>query len=177
MSKIEIAKKTDVDAVEAKVDSLHQVAKTGDYNDLNNKPSIPSKVEKTSELQNDSGFITAGDIPDVEVPTKNSQLENDKGYITSNDIPAPPSVPTKLSELENDKDFITANDIPSVDVPTKNSQLENDSGFITGVTASDVAASVGGMGGNNVEALIVELKSEIEALKALLEPEEPEVEG
>lgn len=35
---------------------------SGDYNDLANKPSIPSK---TSDLTNDSDFITSSDIPDV----------------------------------------------------------------------------------------------------------------
>ena len=35
--------------------SLHKVSKTGNYNDLLNKPNIPSK---TSDLTNDSGFIT-----------------------------------------------------------------------------------------------------------------------
>lgn len=34
---------------------LHKVSKTGDYGDLNNKPTIPAK---TSELTNDSGFTT-----------------------------------------------------------------------------------------------------------------------
>lgn len=38
---------------------------------------------KTSELANDSGFITQADVP-----TKTSELDNDSGFITSNDIPA-----------------------------------------------------------------------------------------
>ena len=33
---------------------------SGNYNDLTSKPTIPSKV---SELSNDSGFITSGDVP------------------------------------------------------------------------------------------------------------------
>ena len=36
--------------------NLHKVAKTGNYNDLNNKPTIPTA---TSGLTNDSGFITS----------------------------------------------------------------------------------------------------------------------
>lgn len=36
--------------------NLHKVAKTGNYNDLLNPPSIPTKV---SDLTNDSGFITS----------------------------------------------------------------------------------------------------------------------
>ena len=73
---------------------------------------------KTSELENDSGFIT--EIPDI--PTKTSELENDSGFITEI-----PDIPTKTSELENDSGFIT--EIP--DIPTKVSELENDSEFIT----------------------------------------------
>ena len=38
--------------------TLATVATSGDYNDLNNKPAIPTK---TSDLTNDSGFITAND--------------------------------------------------------------------------------------------------------------------
>lgn len=46
------------------------------------KNEIPSK---TSELTNDSGFITTADIPSI--PTKVSELNNDSGFITINDIP------------------------------------------------------------------------------------------
>lgn len=40
--------------------SLATVATTGNYSDLSNTPSIPTA---TSDLTNDSGFITASDIP------------------------------------------------------------------------------------------------------------------
>ena len=40
---------------------------------------------KTSELENDSGFITASDIPTI--PTKTSQLTNDSNFATTEDIP------------------------------------------------------------------------------------------
>jgi hypothetical protein len=42
---------------------------------LTNKPSIPSK---TSELTNDSGFITANDIPSVEVTETDPVYTADK---------------------------------------------------------------------------------------------------
>ena len=45
---------------------------SGDYNDLRNKPSIPTK---TSELENDIGFLT-----EVKVPTKVGELDNDVGF-------------------------------------------------------------------------------------------------
>lgn len=104
---------------------------------------------KTSDLTNDSGFITASDIPTI--PTKTSQLTNDSGFITNSAIgkgtltiqknganvatfganqsenaTANISVPTKTSDLTNDSGFVT-----SADVPSKTSDLTNDSGFLT----------------------------------------------
>lgn len=75
---------------------------------VNNKVSEIDVPAKTSELTNDSGFITASDIP--EIPTKTSDLTNDSGFITST------SIPTKTSQLQNDSGFITASDIPEVDL-------------------------------------------------------------
>lgn len=43
--------------------ALAEVASSGDYNDLINKPASVSVPTKTSDLTNDSGFITAGAIP------------------------------------------------------------------------------------------------------------------
>ena len=95
---------------------------------------------KTSELTNDSGFITAKDLPNVPdvvsaftndagyitsaaLPTKTSDLTNDSGFLTAS------SLPTKTSDLTNDSGYITAQDIPSI--PSKTSDLTNDLGFIT----------------------------------------------
>ena len=54
--------------------SLAPVATSGSYNDLNNKPSIPTK---TSQLTNDSSFAVGT------IPTKTSELTNDSGFLTS----------------------------------------------------------------------------------------------
>ena len=43
--------------------SLATVATTGSYTDLSNKPTIPTK---TSELTNDSGFITSAQVPTID---------------------------------------------------------------------------------------------------------------
>lgn len=85
---------------------------------------------KTSELTNDSGFIT-----DADIPTKTSDLTNDSGFITDADVP------TKTSELTNDSGFIT-----DADVPTKTSELTNDSGFVdaSGASAAAPVQSVNG---------------------------------
>lgn len=79
---------------------------------------------KTSDLTNDSGFITISSVP-----TKTSDLTNDSGFITSADVP------TSTSDLTNDSGFIT-----SADVPTKTSDLTNDSGFITSANVPNPAS-------------------------------------
>ena len=85
----------------------------------NQKFATTSQIPtKTSVLNNDSGYITASDIPLI--PSKTSDLTNDSGYITS------ASLPTQVSDLTNDSEFITASSLP-----TKVSELTNDSGFIT----------------------------------------------
>lgn len=45
--------------------NLAQVATSGSYNDLTNKPSIPSK---TSDLTNDSGFVSQSNLVDLVYP-------------------------------------------------------------------------------------------------------------
>jgi len=76
---------------------------------------VPSK---TSELDNDSGFITSAAIP-----SKVSELDNDVGYVTAE------AIPSKVSELDNDAGYITMSAIPAI--PSTTSDLDNDSGFIT----------------------------------------------
>ena len=131
---------------------------TMDYTELINKPSINS-VElngnktledlgiiiptNTSDLTNDSGFITSADVP-----TATSQLTNDSGFITTSDLATvavsgdyddltnKPTIPTATSQLTNDSGFIT-----NAQVPTMTSQLFNDSGYITSADIpTDVSA-------------------------------------
>ena len=116
------------------------------------KLSIPTR---TSELENNSNFITNDDLPTV--PTKVSDLENDRGYLIS--IPEEYITETELeakgyltshqdisnlqSKIDNNlattsKEVVGAiNEVKSsvdgITVPTKTSDLTNDSGFITSI--------------------------------------------
>lgn len=67
---------------------LKTVAFSGSYNDLSNKPTIPTK---TSELSNDSGFLTS--VPDEYVT--DTELE-EKGFAKTSDIPSKLPNPYKL---------------------------------------------------------------------------------
>lgn len=75
--------------------------------------------------------VDEGNGGSVEIPTKTSQLENDSGFITVEDVP------TKTSELVNDSDFATNASVDekiggvTSSIPTKVSQIENDSGYTT----------------------------------------------
>lgn len=63
-----------------------------DYTDLTNKPSINNVTLSGNKTTADLGIV---------IPTKTSDLTNDSGFITSADVP------TKVSDLTNDSGFIT----------------------------------------------------------------------
>lgn len=114
---------------------------TTNYNDLTNKPSINSVTLtgnkttadlniKTSDLDNDAGFIT-----DADIPTKTSDLTNDSGFQTAAQVSSTvaAAIPTNISSFTNDAGYITAAQVGNI--PTKTSDLANDSGFITSAEA------------------------------------------
>ena len=111
-----------VDSVNGKTGAV--VLSAADVGALPNTTVIP---DKTSQLDNDSGYITNSALTDyakkTEIPTKISELTNDSGYITNTALEPyakTVDIPTKTSQLNNDSGYITANDVPvkSVDGAT-----------------------------------------------------------
>ena len=90
--------------------------------------SIPTIPTKTSDLTNDSGFVTSAAIP-----TKTSDLTNDSGFITDADVPVIDDTTTSATKVwSSDKvSSELSGKADSSSIPTKTSQLSNDSGFIT----------------------------------------------
>lgn len=93
--------------------SLGKTAFSNNYNDLTNKPTIPSK---TSELTNDSGFITGYTETDPTVPLHIKNITstditnwNNKSTFSGsyNDLRDKPTIPTQTSQLTNNSDFTT----------------------------------------------------------------------
>ena len=122
------------------------VAMTGSYKDLVDKPVIPSSYEelddlpdiptKTSDLTNDSNFITKLEADGVYVTTE--KLEED--YYSKDDVST--VLPSFVDRVIEGKEFLTKNDMledvytkQQVDdiIPSKTSDLTNNSGFVTAV--------------------------------------------
>lgn len=83
------------------------------------KGDIPTK---TSELTNDSGFITSSDIPTI--PTKTSQLTNDSGFITAADIPSAGEWVDVVSTSYEDKSLVRKFVFPDLSVDLEGKSVE-----------------------------------------------------
>ena len=147
--------------------------KSGDVtltaSDVGALPSTTKIPSATSDLTNDSGYITAAGAPVQSVDgqtgevvtnavkttaqtltnAQKDQARTNIGAGTSSfsgvydDLIGKPPIPSKTSELDNDSGFITnaalAPYAKTADVPTKTSQLNNDSGFVDAAGASAAA--------------------------------------
>lgn len=80
----DLTDKPDLSVYELKTEAF-----SGDYDDLTNKPTIPTK---TSELTNDSGFITSSDIPAQVQANWNESDTSSKAYIQNK-----PTIPSAVS--------------------------------------------------------------------------------
>lgn len=134
------ATKDSVSAIQEQVGrldvKLHML--DSDLVDINNKlDNIPTK---TSELVNDAGFITAKDIPEVDLTdyAKKSDIPDVTQYITKSDLDSMNLVSEdKLSEEYATKEsvaesIVTINEkIDNIELPTKLSDLQNDANFAT----------------------------------------------
>ena len=107
--------KSETDALlSAKANSadLATVATSGSYNDLTNKPTIPTVPTNVSAFNNDAGYLTEHQSLDgYATQTWVSQ----QGYLTSAPVSSVNgqtgavslTIPTKTSELTNNSDFTT----------------------------------------------------------------------
>ena len=111
------------------------------WDDIEDRPTIPTK---TSELTNDSGFITTANIP-----TKTSDLVNDSGFISEETEPQFTSSPAHgitsqdIEDWNNKSDFSGSYDdlTNKPTIPSKTSDLVNDSGFVSASDLSTVATT------------------------------------
>lgn len=114
------------------IGNLATVATSGSYNDLSDKPTIPTN---TSELNNDSGFLTEHqDISGKANTSDLAKVATSGSYNDLSDKPIIPTVPTNVSAFNNDAGYITEYDVD--DVPTANSNNQVKSGGVYSTTPS-----------------------------------------
>ena len=114
---------------------LATVATTGKYSDLKNKPTIPSK---TSQLTNDSGFLTEHQpltdyAKKTEIPSKTSQLTNDSGFLTEHQPLTEYAKKTDLDSYAKESDlddYAKKTEIPSV-AGLASEQWVSEQGYLT----------------------------------------------
>ena len=135
------------------------------YNSLSDLPNIPTE---TSELTNDSGFVSSNElsivaftgsyddlIDEPTVPTNTSELVNDSGYIDKdvNDLTYY-TLSSNLSAVATSGDYSDLSGTPTI--PTNLSELNNDSGYVkntdyaTGSTGGVVKGNTNGFMVNSV---------------------------
>lgn len=128
--------------------SLHKVSKTGNYNDLLNKPNIPSK---TSDLTNDSGYIT-NTVDNLTNYYKKSETytqstideilrDQEHEILTTTSL----THYYKKTETYNQTEVnnLLANKANTSDIPTKTSQLTNDGSDGTNPFISEIPIASG----------------------------------
>lgn len=116
---------------------------SGNYNDLTNKPSIPSEYVLPEASSTTLGGVKVG----TGLSITNGVLSATGGGVADSvdwsNVQNKPTIPTKTSDLTNDSGFLTKhqsleNYALKTDIPTKTSDLTNDSGFLTQVPSEYV---------------------------------------
>ena len=123
---------------------LARVATSGSFNDLLDKPVIPTK---TSELTNDSGFLTEHQLKTINGESivgegnieigggSSTQVQSDWAETNTESVSYIKNKPT-LSIVATSGSFNDLLDKPTI--PTKTSELDNDSGFLTEQTLKTI---------------------------------------
>ena len=142
-----------------------------------NKVAAVVVPTKTSDLTNDSNFITLADVPaapvtsvngqtgavNLSIPDSTSDLTNDSGFITSAGAPVQSvngqtgavvlPIPDSTSDLTNDSGYITANDVPAQTAKIWTAKTTTAAGTAAKVVTLDVTDGFPGWGSDVVIAL------------------------
>lgn len=122
------------------IGGLSSVSISGSYTDLINKPIIPNK---TSQLLNDSGYLTSVVFPVTKVAGRTGDV-----YLTKADIS---DLSTLVSQFANDVGYVTATTAPVRSVAGRTGAITLSAADVSGVVASSekgVANGVATLGGD-----------------------------
>ena len=114
--------------------NLAAVATSGDYDDLTNKPTIPTVPTDVSAFTNDAGYLTSYTETDPTVKDatitiqKNGTAVDNFTLNQGTDKTINITVPTTTEELTNNSGFITSAAVPTLNV------TQTDTGYVLTVT-------------------------------------------
>ena len=144
--------------------SLATVATSGDYDDLLNKPTIPTVDYPVTDVQVDGVSVVSNKVASITmptVPTKTSELQNDSGFITGvswNDVSGKPTFAT-VATSGSYNDLTDKPTIPSsadfVDI-TSNQTIGGSKTFSSPIS---IEPSGGNVLGINAGAFWLDIKS------------------
>ena len=133
------------------LNDLKTVAFSGSYNDLSDTPTIPSK---TSDLTNDSNFITSSGAPVQSVDGSTGAVVTNavkynaaQGLSDEQKAQARANIGAGTSSFSGS--YTDLSNKPTI--PTKTSQLTNDSGYLTSAPVTSVDGSTGAITTNAVK--------------------------
>ena len=106
------------------------VATSGDYNDLSNKPTIPSVAGLASEAYVNEK-VAAIKVPSLDGYAKTADLSTVATSGSYNDLVDKPTIPSTTGLASTEYVDTKVGEIVIPTVPTKVSELENDSGYLT----------------------------------------------
>ena len=126
--------------------AINGVTLEGDLSseDLGIDVGVTSVNGQTGDVTLDASDV--GALPDdTPIPEKTSDLQNDSGYV--NQTQAANAAPVQSVNGQTGDVSLDASDVGALPdntpIPEKTSDLQNDSGFITGIDSSDVTEALG----------------------------------
>ncbi len=164
---------------------------SGDYNDLINKPEIPTVPTNVSAFENDANYLTsyteqqmlsisndtiyltggsfvklpAGFDGDYNSLTNRPNLFSGS-YNDLTDKPTIPDVPTNVSVFNNDAGYITMDSIPEIPyVPSDVSAFNNDASYVSNSECTDVDLCTLAATLAQLQAIVEEQQNRIEELE------------
>ena len=137
LSALGIASETALAAVKTTADGAIQDVKVNGVSVKSGTEAAVTVPTKTSDITNDSGFITASDIPAAPVTSVNGQT----GAVNI-------AIPDSTSDLTNDSGFITDGDLPSLrQVLASGTEIARYFADADDTTGTPIYAPSGGGGG------------------------------
>ncbi|MCQ2959523.1 MAG: hypothetical protein MJ198_04960, partial [Bacteroidales bacterium] len=115
------AKVADLD-VYVESSDLSTVATSGSYNDLTDKPSIPSTVAALSDA---SDYAKKAELPDMDIYVESSDLSPVATSGSYNDLTDTPTIPSTVAELTDAADYANVQADWNESDDTKDSYIQN----------------------------------------------------